>query len=229
MEGKGRHAPLTKVYIDGYNVLFALYGQSENLRPSRDKLIRGFRAKADSLQLSLILVFDSHYQKGESTRAFLSPLQVVYTAEKESADDYIIQAVSSDPQPPSLLVVTSDKTLAKMVRDLGAKTQGVDLFLSWLGKRGQNLKKRKAKEASQETKSPPTVPPIPKRTPLPGSLDYYEELFEQKLPEKMHTAESPKELVKKTRSPPKLDKCEPEEDFDRWLHIFESREKPKTD
>lgn len=49
-------------------------------------------------------------------------------AAANSADDEIVRLVTADPDPPGICVVTSDRTLAERVRNLGARVQGSDSF-----------------------------------------------------------------------------------------------------
>jgi phosphopantetheine adenylyltransferase/predicted RNA-binding protein with PIN domain len=45
-------------------------------------------------------------------------------AGRDAADDRIVEEVARDADPPSLVVVTSDRALAARVRDLGAQVEG---------------------------------------------------------------------------------------------------------
>jgi predicted RNA-binding protein with PIN domain len=48
---------------------------------------------------------------------------------RDAADDRIVELVSDDDDPSSLTVVTSDRTLASRVRDLGASVAGARSLL----------------------------------------------------------------------------------------------------
>jgi predicted RNA-binding protein with PIN domain len=52
-----------------------------------------------------------------------------------AADDAIVELVSSDPDPGSLVVVTSDRELVARVRALGAEVEAASGFRSELEKR----------------------------------------------------------------------------------------------
>jgi predicted RNA-binding protein with PIN domain len=51
---------------------------------------------------------------------------------QNAADDRIVEEVSSDDDPGSLTVVTSDRDLARRVRDLGASVVGPNVLLGRL-------------------------------------------------------------------------------------------------
>ncbi len=53
-------------------------------------------------------------------------VEVLYARRRgpDAADDRIVEAVAADPDPASLTVVTSDRELARRVRELGAAVVG---------------------------------------------------------------------------------------------------------
>jgi hypothetical protein len=48
---------------------------------------------------------------------------------RDAADDRIVAEIARDPDPSSLVVVTSDGGLAERVRALGARVEGAAAFL----------------------------------------------------------------------------------------------------
>lgn len=50
-----------------------------------------------------------------------------------AADDRIAALVAADPDPATVLVVTSDRALASRVRGAGARTMGARAFGEWVG------------------------------------------------------------------------------------------------
>jgi len=52
---------------------------------------------------------------------------------RDAADDEIVRLVAADPDPGSLMVVTSDAGLAGRVRELGARVEGAGAFRGRLG------------------------------------------------------------------------------------------------
>lgn len=55
---------------------------------------------------------------------------------RDAADDRIVSLVKADPEPPSLLVVTSDRGLQRRVIDLGAQVCGAGELLRRLDELG---------------------------------------------------------------------------------------------
>src|SRR5204862_3588382 len=51
-------------------------------------------------------------------------------AGRDAADDRIVAEVEHDPDPPSLVVVTSDRALAQRVRALGARVEHAGTLLA---------------------------------------------------------------------------------------------------
>lgn len=62
---------------------------------------------------------------------------VIYARRRgqNAADDRIVEEVSTDDDPGSLTVVTSDRDLARRVRDLGASVAGPNVLLERLAPR----------------------------------------------------------------------------------------------
>jgi predicted RNA-binding protein with PIN domain len=57
-------------------------------------------------------------------------------AGRDAADDRIVGEVAGDPDPASLVLVTSDRALAERVRALGATVQGAATLLDRIGRGG---------------------------------------------------------------------------------------------
>jgi len=125
-------------YIDGYNIIFRVLHTSEALQLQREALIYDLSYKASLFNLNLTLVFDSHYQEGESTKSHLDSLEIIYTSKGESADEYIIKAIKHGVNPKRLVVVTSDNHLAWKVRSLSGKAEPAEEFMERLQKRFKN-------------------------------------------------------------------------------------------
>lgn len=117
---KGMH-----YFIDGYNLLFYLSDETKNLEEAREQII-------DSLvdtKFSLTLVFDGK-RADLPHRMHKGSLEIVYTSKGQSADDYIIEEMSFVKNPKVYTIITSDKKLASICRQMGAYTQSIDLFLT---------------------------------------------------------------------------------------------------
>jgi uncharacterized protein YaiI (UPF0178 family) len=52
-------------------------------------------------------------------------------AGRNAADDRIVEEVEHDADPSSLLVITSDRELARRVGALGAKVRGATALSAW--------------------------------------------------------------------------------------------------
>lgn len=227
-------------YVDGYNLLFRLLGgASKNLKEERKQLITNLEAKADFLSLDISLVFDAQYRPGEESRFHFYALEIIYTPEKMTADEFILNTISRKKNLRQITVVTSDKILAWHARRLGVHTEGVEEFFSSINSRYKKRKNTKtsaaklkkstilASEISQEI----TVQ-NPKLVALEGSLDYYLDIFEQGF-QKIQTEKKEKKLssspfLKKKRIVKKViqeDRFVGLNEADRWLKIFEERVK----
>lgn len=222
----------THYYIDAYNILFRYSDPSENLKTSRENLIDEINSKLELVPLNISLVFDSYFAIGDSSRSHMPHLEILFTSQGETADQFIIEALKSGSLVQEV-VVTSDKELASLARAEGAKTQSVDGFLSWLNRRYKKklleLKQkpegtRKSKKNLRAMVAQEIVEPlIPTAPPVQGSLEYYQSLFETRFKElPKENIDLPKKRVgklKKTTAKPTLEKKINE--FDRWLKLFE--------
>lgn len=233
-------------FIDGYNLLFRLMNADENLQTKREQIIIDLNAKASFAKIELSIVFDAAYQMGDRTRSHFDHIEILFTAQGESADEYILDEIKNSKKPNQETVVTSDKTLAWHARRLSAHSQSIESFISWLNK----LYQKKSKEAKYPKK---TVEPIkkifkvgkgeekkgvashvPSQQASPGDcLEYYERVFEERY-QKNLKEEKPKE--KKARKVPPRQKKKKSSPFEtesspvnasdemtRWLQIFETK------
>jgi predicted RNA-binding protein with PIN domain len=206
-------------YIDGYNLLFRFLYSAKSLQEQRNAIIQDLVAKVTLLDLDATLVFDSSYQSGESTRSHKQHLEIIYTAEKESADDYILNCLKSKRERRQETVITSDQRLAWRARRLNAKTESIEDFIGWLNQRCKN--KRKSEKQDQTIRIKKPIPPKEiKKEIRPGktaeeSHDYYLSAFEKKFAEEEVQAPPKKKTRPKPEPEPKLS------DMERWQAIFE--------
>ena len=121
--GRGRQshrsAPGTEtkekcLIVDGYNIIFA-WGElkelaEKNIDAARDRLMdilcnyQGFRG------MKLLLVFDGYRVRGNSGEVFkFHNIDVVYTREGETADQYIEKTVLEAGKELDITVATSDR------------------------------------------------------------------------------------------------------------------------
>lgn len=232
-------------YIDGYNMLFR-HMPSRNLQAERETLLDELNQKISLLNLDVSIVFDATFQEGGRSRSHLESLEILYSAEGETADEYIIDVISRASNPRSEVVVTNDKMLASHVRHFSAKVESVEAFMQWLNrsyqKRLRNPKKPKTKLVLP--KFIPPAPFIPIIAPPFSStisndyerdVDYYQRIFEaefQMIEEQKEKDKAAKLPLKKTRRPktaknpfqdlPDRPKKEATK-MERWLKAFENR------
>lgn len=174
-------------FIDGYNLMFKTLSPGIDLKSQREQVILTLNEKVQALKLNATIVFDAQYQLGEGSRSHFQTLEICFTDEGETADDYILRAIKRSKNPKLETVVTSDKKLAERSRRLLANTQSVKQFLDWLEKKYAHMPEEKSapkkmkivlKEHAKEDKTPPK----PGRT-IEESFDYYLYEFEKKLRE----------------------------------------------
>ena len=226
-------------YIDGYNLLFRVLHAGEDLQVQRQRIIDDLYNKIHFLELHVTLVFDSQYHHAGSSRSYKQHLEILFTAQGETADDLILDEIKKASKPEQITVITSDKKLAWLARRRAAKTETVEEFIQWLSKRYQN-KWRHLKEKSKQTlpKATPTQtkPTVKKEKGHPPSSqispekcqDFYQEIFEKKYQEMSHQEKpskkppKPKKTKKSLTPPPE---ATAESDMERWLKAFEQKSK----
>jgi predicted RNA-binding protein with PIN domain len=143
-------------YIDGYNLLFkeAWARSAPSLEEARKRLILELDTLASTLNLSLTIVFDAPFQSDDLRRGHFQSLEIIFTAQGQSADDYLEALAYAYGKKAH--IVTSDRALASKVKANGAHVEGVHHFLINLRKKWQNKRAR--------TKLPPP-PPVKKEAP----------------------------------------------------------------
>jgi len=137
-------------FIDGYNLIFRLFYSLDDLKVQREQIIKDLQGKIQCIGLDVTLVFDAQYQYGEMTRSHFRDLEVVFTAQGETADEYILNELKDNVHSIKHTVVTSDKKLAWQADRRGAKTESVEEFIVLLNKRYKN-------KLQQRKKKPPVV------------------------------------------------------------------------
>lgn len=111
--------------VDGYNIINSwnnLIEESKlSLEAARWKLIEIMVEYQTYKDISVIIVFDAHYVKNSIEKhEFYNDLEIVFTRELESADNYIERYVASLPKDYNVKVATSDMTEQFLVLGLGA-------------------------------------------------------------------------------------------------------------
>lgn len=185
--------------VDGYNLLFQLGGDDDDLQSAREELLDDLVDKISLLNLSVTIAFDSSTQPGLGTRSHRGQLEILFTSAGESADDLIIDLLNSSANANNITVVTSDKPLAWRARRLGAKTESARAFIQWLNARYRKQLSRPREQAKQSQRKPPEAPPQPAptqnrakegpqtiqrpspSTPVTQCTEYYRVVFEERL------------------------------------------------
>jgi uncharacterized protein len=231
--------------IDGYNMLFRLLQDGEEeLQGKRESFIYDLNKKISIIKLNVSIVFDSAFQMGERSRSHYAALEILYSAEGETADDYILDELKNTLHPENETVVTSDKKLAWKVRNRSAHTVSVEEFILWLN-RSYKKKLRQFKKEIQlpsSTLSPPLFTPSHSHEPpLDAYVDDYAQIFESKWQDMLKEEEQKKQKSSSDDSnrsrraprkprhrrdpfevPPSHEQQEGTE-MERWLKAFEKR------
>lgn len=110
--------------IDGYNVLYSAYqDMMADLGHARECLASDLAEYATSEGMRAVLVYDAHSVAGTETRYELSldGLEIIYTAEGETADSFIEKlAYQLVRQGERVFVVTSDRMEQTVALGTGA-------------------------------------------------------------------------------------------------------------
>jgi predicted RNA-binding protein with PIN domain len=167
-------------FIDGYNLMFRRLRLGTDLQTQRSYIIKELDESASILQLDITIVFDAHYQCGIGSRSHYNSLEICFTEEGETADEYILKALKKTAKPQHEIVITSDKKLASFARRHLAKAESVEKFMMWLTKRRQNKKRFSTKDLpstflSSRESSPPS--PNPK---YESDMDRWLRVFEER-------------------------------------------------
>jgi hypothetical protein len=128
-------APATWL-VDGFNLLHAAVLRGRDRRewwraPARARVLELVR-RFDDPAAELVVVFDGRRPPGEPDEAPDGP-RVVFA---NSADEWMLAALRSVPDPTRVAVVTADRQLAERARHRGAHVVGPSAFAARCGSRG---------------------------------------------------------------------------------------------
>ena len=115
--------------IDAYNYLFSSEFIGSNLESSRYQLIEYIQRVFDTNKDTIRMVFDSHYLNTDEEIRFFGNIKIIYTSHGQTADEYIIQFIETNPNPKKTTLVSSDKALCRRAASLQSKTISVNDFL----------------------------------------------------------------------------------------------------
>lgn len=241
-------------FIDGYNMLFRLMPADKELQSQREQIIYDLHQKIQLVEMDVSIVFDAAFQVGERSRSHYQELEILFTAQGETADEFILEEINRSLTPRQETVVTSDKKLAWQVRRCHAHTESVEDFIARLNKAYKNRSRQQKKSKTtlssskpsdslpvkQEPQTQPKVlTPLSAKTAVEEWTSYYEKTFEQrfqellqkekKTPEKDNSKPAkPQNKRKKKSSFPDPFSLPPQDattEMERWLKIFETRVK----
>lgn len=203
-------------FLDAYNLLFRLLDKGEVVQLAREALIDQIGKKVNLIDLRVTLVFDSAYQPGWASSQQDRMLEIIYTSEGETADDWLIRYSKKLSTHPEITIVTSDKRLAVHLKVKGIKILSCEKFISFLNKRVRSV----LKAPKESIAPPPKVTPLKKKV-AKGSAEYYEKLFQDRL--ENETPPLPKKKVPKPLTKEKQKdnekKCGESEE-ERWGRLF---------
>ncbi len=207
--------------VDGYNLLFRILTSSVDLATRRQQIVENLNKKVKLLGIHVTIVFDSHYRLEESTKSHFEALEIQFTSRGITADEWIIEKVQKISNSETIIVVTSDKKLALMVRGSSVKTESIEEFVTTLNKRVKNklhYLKYPQEEIHENPAQKTAVRTVSKLIPKPKpvekkekevqskgiqlnpdeALDYYLKQFEES-----YRKNAPPEKVVKTKREPK--------------------------
>lgn len=112
MARKGRK-PKEYLFVDGYNIINSWNNLRElsslNLEVAREELIEIMAEYQHYSNIKVIVVFDAHMVKGNSgKKETIKGVEVVYTRENETADQYIEKILNNIGRVKKVRVATSD-------------------------------------------------------------------------------------------------------------------------
>jgi len=136
--------------IDGYNLIFRLPTKKSSLQKQRESLIQELNELICELKLNVSLVFDAPAGEWHDlVRGHVDALEVVYTAKKQSADEYILQEIADAKNPKQITVVTSDGSLAALCKAQGALTKSIESFLKWISQKKDKKRAQKGEKVRE--------------------------------------------------------------------------------
>ncbi|MDX8430938.1 MAG: NYN domain-containing protein [Candidatus Algichlamydia australiensis] len=132
--------------VDGYNLLFRIRPQPDDVEATRKELVE-FLAK---IPLSIRVVFDSHKESGSDlpVQSKRGNLEIIFAPRDLCADRYLLEILSLNKKPKETTLVTSDRPLAFSAKEFGIPTLSAEDFLILAHRK---LKKKKGKPLYQES------------------------------------------------------------------------------
>ncbi len=124
------------IIVDGYNLIHQQDNGKELLRRdlflARQRLIRDLEITIPSLATRITVVFDGTGEHGGFDKFKTSPVEVIFSAQGNTADTVIERMAGEHTRPQDILVVTSDHLETNAVLGSGANTISCSSFLARL-------------------------------------------------------------------------------------------------
>ena len=138
-------------FIDGYNLLFRVQGKPRPLQHKRQELISLINQEAILFSLNITLVFDgAQIDADDLVRGHFDAIEIVYTRKNQTADEYILEELHHIKNRAIEVVITSDNQLASHCKSLGAKTESIEQFLSFLANKHKKAQKKHSEQSVQK-------------------------------------------------------------------------------
>lgn len=107
--------------IDGYNLLFYLDIKTKTLKDARDAVIE-YVSSVFQDKKGVCIVFDGKQEKGLGfSRIFSGKIEIIYTIDGMSADEFIIEWFQQKKLTSSVFVYTHDGGLKRQLSEFKAK------------------------------------------------------------------------------------------------------------
>lgn len=133
--------------VDGYNIIFAWKELKEtagniSLEAARDKLLSIMSNYQGLKRINIIVVFDAHHVKAGTEKVEkYNNIDVVYTKESESADNYIERAAGRLSRYNKVSVATSDNLEQIIIIGKGAQRLSATALLSLVEEANADMRK----------------------------------------------------------------------------------------
>ncbi|MEX0961487.1 MAG: NYN domain-containing protein [Simkaniaceae bacterium] len=133
--------------IDGYNLLFQLTPDINPIALKREQIIEELSELVELLKLKAIIVFDSgHYQTQDFPSRFkIGKLEVIFSPQNQSADDYIIEYLKSCKKPKTHTLVSNDNYLKRFANENAIPSLTIPSFVRKILLKKKRVEKKEKK------------------------------------------------------------------------------------
>lgn len=113
--------------LDGYNLLFRIPTLKGSLEQKRERLLLTIRERFPLREMTI--VFDGRLPPPDYSRQHRGSIEIIYTPAGMTADEWILEKISSAKHPQRYLVVTGDRALGRLAASSGARVETPDQWL----------------------------------------------------------------------------------------------------